>query len=284
VEEPKQRFVRASLRLLAVVCAPVLALAAASPALAASKTSQPPSGFYVFKDSRSSGATEFRDGWTGRIASRNVEKAGGGSRSACSDPRHNIIGARWRGFEPFLVNTGSTPGHLSSAEALADLRAAHSAWEHPFVTDCPNVPGTSRYDAIFGGPTTAPPSLATLEFDGENTVAFGRLEDTVCAGPGVVACVVAYSKAGRFVEADMIVESDLATQLGGDYRWTTGDTTAADTLGGELALIDVATHEFGHWAGLGHVNHSPELTMYPAVRDGMQTLGLGDMKGVLTRY
>jgi hypothetical protein len=82
----------------------------------------------------------------------------------------------------------------------------------------------------------------------------------------------------------MIVESDLATQLGGDYRWTNGDTTDADAVGGEIAVVDVATHEFGHWAGLGHVSKSPELTMFPAIRDGMQTLGLGDMKGVLARY
>jgi hypothetical protein len=284
VKAPKQRVVRVSLRLLALVCGSILALAAAHPALAASKAKRVPSGFYVFKDSRSAGVTEFRDAWTGRIASRDVEAAEAEPASACSDPRHNLIGARWKGFEPFLVNKRSTPDYLSPTQALADLRAAHSAWEHPFVTDCPDVPGRSRYDAIFGGTTTAPPSLTKLRFDGKNTVAFGRLEDTVCAGPGVVACVVAYSKGSVFVEADMIVESDLATQLGGDYRWTTGDTTDADASGGELAVIDVATHEFGHWAGLAHANKSPELTMFPAVRDGMQTLGLGDMKGLLARY
>jgi hypothetical protein len=276
--------VRSSLRLLALVCGVVFALAAADPVLAAANSSQLPPGFYVFKDLRTSGAIEYRDGATGRILSSDVELAEGDSGSACSDPHHTLVGARWKTFEPFLVNTDSVPRYLSDSRTLADLRAAHSAWEDPFVTDCPNVPGTSPYDAIFGGTTTAGASLATLEFDGKNAVAFGRLEDTVCAGPGVVACVVAYSKSGTFTEADLIIESNLATQLGGDYRWTTGDTTEADASGGELAVIDVATHEFGHWAGLGHANKSPELTMFPAVRDGMQTLGLGDMKGLLARY
>jgi hypothetical protein len=32
------------------------------------------------------------------------------------------------------------------------------------------------------------------------------------------------------------------------------------------------------------VKLSPALTMYPFVHDGMQTLGLGDMKGLLARY
>jgi hypothetical protein len=275
---------RLSLRLLSLVCGFVLALAAVDSAMAAPKSNPHPSGFYVFKDLRSSGVTEFRDSWTGRIASRDVEPAEGDSGSACSDAHHKLTGARWKTFEPFLVNTGSVPAYLRASAALADLRAAHSAWENPFVTDCPTVPGTSSYDAVFGGATPAGPSLARLEFDGVNAVAFGRLDDTVCAGAGVVACVVAFSKSGTFTEADMIIESDLATQLGGAFRWTTGDTTSADASGGELALIDVATHEFGHWAGLGHVNNSPELTMFPAVRDGMQTLGLGDMKGLLAAY
>lgn len=275
---------RLSLRLLALVCGFVLGLAAVDSAMGATKSNPPRSGFYVFKDLRSSGITELRDSWTGRFASRDVERAEGGSGSACSDTHHTFVGARWKTFEPFLVNTGSVPTYLSGSAALTDLRAAHSAWENPFVTDCPNVPGASRYDAIFGGATAAGPSLTRLEFDGVNAVAFGRLDDTVCAGPGVVACVVAFSKSGTFIEADMIIESDLATQLGGDFLWTTGDTTSADASGGELAVIDVTTHEFGHWAGLGHVNKSPELTMFPAVRDGMQTLGLGDMKGLLARY
>jgi hypothetical protein len=276
--------VRLSLRLFALVCGVVVPLAAVDAALAAPESSRAPSGFYVFKDLRTSGVIEYRDAATGRLLSSDVALAQTGSGSACSDPRHTFVGARWKTFEPFLVNTSSVPGYLSASAALADLRAAHSAWENPFVTDCPNAPGKSEYHAIYGGRTTAGPSLATLEFDGRNAVAFGRLEDTVCAGSGVVACVVAFSKSGTFTEADLIIESDLATQLGGAYSWTTGDTTAADEVGGKLAVIDVATHEFGHWAGLGHVDKSPELTMFPAVRDGMQTLGLGDMKGLLVHY
>ena len=50
------------------------------------------------------------------------------------------------------------------------------------------------------------------------------------------------------------------------------------------AVIAVATHEFGHFAGLGHADGSPALTMFPYVGDGAQTLGLGDMLGILELY
>jgi hypothetical protein len=260
-----------------------VALATAAPAIAANPTK----GFYVFKDFRNAGVIEFRDASTGRVLSRDVGLAAGGVGSACDDSHHTMSGARWRSWEPYFVNGSSTPAGLNAGRALAVLRSAHEAWESPFVTDCPLsvVPGPSPYGgALYGGTTPKEPSLAHLELDGENTVAFGSLDGTVCAGPGVVACVVAYSKSGEYVEADLTVEADLATQLGGPFRWTTGDTTDATDSGGNLALVDVATHEFGHWAGLGHVENSPELTMFPAVRDGMQTLGLGDMKGLLARY
>ena len=72
---------------------------------------------------------------------------------------------------------------------------------------------------------------------------------TAAAGPGVVACVVGASDRKRFVEADLLIEADLAGRLGGTYRWTTGDRTWAGGGFGELALLDVVTHEWGHFAG-----------------------------------
>jgi hypothetical protein len=258
----------------------LLALAAGY-AHAASPT--PKTGFYVFKDLRGSGVIEFRD-TTGKVVTREVVAAvHAEGQSACSDSHHTFVGARWvpaPTWPAYKVNEGSTPAELAPSAATSVLNSSQNAWESPFLTDCASVPGTTPFQAVFAGTTTLGPSLAVnLSFDGVNTVAFRPLSGTVCAGPGVVACVVAYSKSGRFVEADLAFESDLSV-LGGPYEWTTGDTTA----GNKIALADVATHEWGHFAGLGHVKHSPQLTMFPAIRDGMQTLGLGDMKGMDARY
>jgi hypothetical protein len=263
--------------LLALAGALVLAAVWAGPVAAASKA-----GYYVFKDLQSSAVTEYRDA-SGRLVWRELsigEKSDPGTE--CGDSRHVLIGARWSTFPAYFVNLSSIPDELDSAEALADLRAAHAAWEDPWTTDCTSVPGPSPYVAMYGGPTGAPASLAVGQLDGVNALQFRSLEGTLCFHPGVVACVVAWSESGRFVEADMALASDLGRL--GDFGWTTGDTTWFSGSTGEFAVSDVATHEWGHFAGLAHAKHSPSLTMFPGIRDGMQTLGLGDMKGLRARY
>jgi matrixin len=255
----------------------ILAALTAGPALGASK-----SGFFVFKDLRSSAVTEYREA-SGRLVWRDVSVGDkSDSDTACGDSRHVLVGARWASVPAYFVNVSSVPDGLDPGDALSDLRAAHSAWQDPWMTDCSNVPRPSPYLAFYGGPTVAPASLAVGELDGVNAVQFRSFEGTLCFHPGVVACVVAWSESGRFVEADMALASDL--ERIGDFSWTTGDTTWSSGNTGEFAVIDVGTHEWGHFAGLGHAKNSPSLTMYPAIRDGMQTLGLGDMKGLRARY
>lgn len=261
----------------------VLALglfAIATAALAGSALAAPTdaTGYYVFKDMRAGGVTEFRDR-NGRLVSREVAVGHKGDRrSACGDPQFKFAGGRWRGgFPSYLVNVrSSAAAGLDESATLADLLSAHGAWTSPLVTDCP-VPRFSAYQQHFGGPTEQGASTALLELDGVNVVEFRSLSGTVC--DGAVACVVVYSERGRFLEADMALEAD-ASRFGPDVRWSTGDRTDQD----ELAVIDVATHEWGHFAGLDHVERSPELTMFPFIHDGMQTLGLGDVRGIRTRY
>lgn len=254
--------------------------AIATAALAGSALAAPvdATGYYVFKDMRAGAVTEFRDR-SGKLVSRQAAAGHRGDKqSACSDSHFKLAGGRWRGgFPPYLVNVGSlSAAGLDQSAALADLVNAHRAWTSPLVTDCP-VSLASPYEQHFGGPTERGASTAVLELDGANVVEFRSLSGTVC--DGAVACVVVYSEKGRFLEADMALEAD-ASRFGADMSWSTGDRTDQD----EFAVIDVATHEWGHFAGLDHVDKSPELTMFPFIHDGMQTLGLGDIRGLRTRY
>ena len=269
------------MRPLVFLCALVASLSAAGGALAAGPG--PDAGFVVFKDLRSYSVTEIRDKATGRVVASATsfgEKDAPGT--ACGDSRHTMIGAYWHSFKPYFVNAGSTPSHVSRDEAVADLNAAHQAWESPFTTDCEGSPGSSAYRALYGGTTKRQASLAaSLASDGTNAVAFQSLAGTIC--DGAIACVVIDYKGSKINEADLALERDL-TRYGYQDFWTTDDATWMDSVGGRFAVSDVATHEWGHFAGLDHVEKSPALTMFPFIHDGSQTLGLGDMKGMLARY
>jgi hypothetical protein len=267
-------------RVFLAACLLIAAGASANGALAANQL--PIRGFVVYKELRAHAIVDVRDG-TGKVMSSTVELAKTSEPAAeCGDSRHRFFGARWRAFEPYQVNTSSIPAYVDRSAALADIVAAHAAWQTPFVTDCARPAGASPYRAIYGGTTTLRASLAdNVTTDGFNVVEFRGLAGTVC--DGAFACVVVEYKGGRLTEADMLLEADL-TRYGFQDYWTTDDATWWNAFEGRYSLSDMATHEWGHFAGLDHAKSSPALTMFPFVHDGMQTLGLGDMKGLLARY
>ena len=253
----------------------------ASPAIAAKA---PKSGFIVFKDmGRTTAVVEYRDKATGSVVAGSSTSGGKtGNGTACGDSRHKYIGARWMSAPTYKINAASAPGYLAQALSRAQLVSAQQAWEGRFRTDCSSIPGRSPFNATDGGNTSRVSTLVSqLTRDGVNTVAFQSLAGTVC--DGALACVVTDYDRGRINESDMAFEEDL-TRYGFLDFWTNDSTTWTDAFGGRFAIRDVGTHEFGHFAGLDHTPKSPELTMFPFIHDGDETVGLGDMKGLLARY
>lgn len=250
-------------------------------------------GFVVFKETRSGGLAEVRDAYTGRVISTEFASHGSAKKGdECHDSRHKFVGARWKGLQPYYVNEASLesieagPGgndFLESGAVMDAIAAGHDAWADPEASsECEGTPPFA-YEVLFGGAAEDPASLAELEIDGHNVVEFRSLEGTIC--DGALACTILYYEGSSIYEVDMAFEKDL-TRYGFPDYWTTDDTTYLDPATSEyrFAVIDVSTHEFGHWAGLDHVAKSPALTMYPFIHDGMQTLGLGDLKGIGARY
>ena len=279
LKSPRPKTDTESMRPLILISLAVAALAASPAALGG----VPESGLLIYKESRLQSVVEIRLKGSGKVVySAKKLPAPTGSSNPCADPAHAFSGPRWKTFEPFVVNTASTPSHVSASATLADLRASAEAWEAPFTTDCLRPKGKSAYEAHYGGTTARVASLAaSLGADGVNAVAFQSLAGTVC--DGATACVVIDYEKRVIREIDMALERDL-TRYGFQDFWTTDDATWWNETGGRWAVVDVATHEFGHFAGLGHVDESPSLTMFPFVHDGAQTLGLGDMLGVLELY
>jgi hypothetical protein len=263
---------------------PIFAIVFAFSASSAAAATPPQAGFIVFKDmGRTAGVVEFRDKGTGRIVASALSSGGeAGNGTACGDSRHTFIGARWASVPSYRINAASVPRYLDQGLSRAQLVGGEKAWEGGFRTDCSTIPGRSPFNATDGGNTRRIATLVSeLTRDGVNTISFQSLAGTVC--DGALACVVTDYDQGRINEADMALEKDLA-RYGFLDSWTNDPTTWTDAFGGEFAISDVATHEFGHFAGLGHTKKSPELTMYTFIHDGDETVGLGDMKGLLARY
>jgi hypothetical protein len=267
-------------RSLSLTCLLVLALAAS--AAAASAADLPSHGFLVFKDTlRGEAVVEVRDDSTGRVVARLKHLPRDWKfTGSCGDPRFQPF-ARWKKSPRYYVNAASIPSYLSPGLARAELVRAQEAWEKRFTTDC-RFRLRSRFNAKDKGNTTLDPTTVTqLEIDRVNVVGWVSLEGTVC--DGALACVVADFDQGEIFEADLGFERDL-TRYGFQDFWTTDRTTWTDATGGEFAISDVGTHEFGHFLGLDHVPDSPELTMFPLIHDGDDTLGLGDMLGTMLLY
>jgi hypothetical protein len=263
---------------------PIFAIVFVFSASSASAARAPQAGFIIFKDmGRTAGVVEFRDKATGRIVASSSTSGGKtGNGTACGDSRHKYIGARWAAVPTYKINATSVPDYLGQAPTRAQLVSAQEAWEGRFRTDCSTIPGPSPFNATEGGNTARVGTLVSeLTRDGVNTVSFQSLAGTVC--DGALACVVTDYDRGRINEADMAFEEDL-TRYGFLDFWTNDSTTWTDAFGGQFAISDVGTHEFGHFAGLDHTEKSPELTMYTFIHDGDETVGLGDMKGLLARY
>ena len=107
--------------------------------------------------------------------------------------------------------------------------------------------------------------MTELESDGRNTIAWESLAGTVCDGG--VACVVIDYEDGTILEADLAFEEDM-TRYGFQDFWTTDKTTWFDDVGGRLAISDVGTHEFGHFAGLDHTTSRRRSPCIPSCTTG----------------
>ncbi len=196
-----------------------------------------------------------------------------GALGACTEGAYTLAGHKWRETYKWHFNSGSTPAELNIGAAEDKLRAAASN-----VTGGQNDCGLS--DAIaashnYQGRTSRGVSCGGSP-DGVNVVGFGDLS----LGTLAVTCSWYIPSTNTSTESDMRINK-------ADYTWTlhSEDPDCRNRYG----LESVATHEFGHVFGLGHVSEAdhPALTMSTQIGpcDGSaSTLGLGDVRGMRAMY
>lgn len=193
--------------------------------------------------------------------------------AACDETSYSTTGlGSWNQPIRWRVNVSSVPtGDISQERALGSLRSGMfnmvsgrntCGLADPVSVTQRNVGETSRSPRIGTG---------CLGRDQVNVVGFGSV-----SGSNTLAVACTYGSGGNIVEADMIFSTSKS--------WTPWGNSPG--CSGEFDLKGVATHEFGHWLGLGH-SDGPHQTMYPSIGScdvSTRTLGRGDILGLRALY
>jgi hypothetical protein len=194
---------------------------------------------------------------------------------ACGDGAYTLYSHRWSRTYEWFFQRGSTPGNMSRRRVTSALRRAAVN-----ITGARNSCGLAdRVSATtsYRGRTTRAPDIGAgsgcLARDGRSVVGFGDLRSSD------LAYTCWWTQGGRAVEADVKLNRQ-------EYRWT---VKIGSGCSGSYSVEAVATHEFGHVWGLGHVSESSHgnLTMSPVIRPcqrSERTLGLGDVRGLEAKY
>jgi hypothetical protein len=205
------------------------------------------------------------------------ESTKAGAFAPCQDTASNGLPYRMGARLDWWFNAGSTPASTSVDAAEAALRRAASNITHS-KNSCGLVDEVGVGHKYLGRTTKAAQINADATCkpsgNGMNTVGFGLLPEGILG----LACVF-YDGSGQVTEADV--------RFNRRYAWY---ATEPDGCSKRFSIEAVATHEFGHVFGLGHVpeDEHGNLTMSPLINGPCQssesTLGRGDVLGLRAKY
>jgi MYXO-CTERM domain-containing protein len=170
---------------------------------------------------------------------------------------------RWAGFPvPYLVNEASLPGSIASI-GVARVDAGFASWGGP---DC------TSFAAMNNGNTT----LSNNYNDNKNVIRWESQSWKQSYGPvdSVIGVTAPVWQDGTY----KIVDADIVFNNVG-FNWN--DTGS----GGSVDTQSIATHEEGHFLGLGHTSVQ-SATMYPSYGGGtaLRVLSQDDVTGVCALY
>lgn len=175
------------------------------------------------------------------------------------DTNYGLTGWHLSGSIRWRLNPSTVPSSVGASAARAAIDAAFDAWT---AADASKV-------FIDGGNTTA----KGARFDGVNAILWKRIGASSIA----VTYVWYYTATGQVAEVDTIFNSR--------YPWRvfpTGD--GCSTLFDAYDVLNIGTHEFGHWIGLDDLYNDADrdLTMYGFGAGGelkKRSLAAGDADG-----
>ncbi|MEK9180369.1 MAG: matrixin family metalloprotease [Patescibacteria group bacterium] len=196
--------------------------------------------------------------------SANARKPGGGG-TTCYAFLAN--GARWKGTENYLVDPTNSRG-LDGTVVNGLLAQAADGWDNQVAFE------------VFGNEVQGAVDAASIgnSMNGRNEFAFGD-----SGSPGAIAVTVVWGvfygpPSGReLVEWDMLFDD-------GDFDWS----AEASGVAGKMDFLNIAAHEVGHAAGMGHPSNTcTNETMYAYADYGetiKRDLNTGDVLGIKALY
>lgn len=188
---------------------------------------------------------------------------GGDTTSSCF--AHLAKDAEWKTVENWVMNPSNSEG-LDETTLFNLQNASLEKWEAEAGTQIFNT-GTQT-SAVLSADTDTP--------DGDNEVYFGDVGSDGAIAVTIVWGIFRGNPANReLVEWDQVYDQV-------DFNWSTNGTA------GTMDFDNIATHENGHAAGLGHPDDScSEETMYAFAIEGetkKRSLHDGDIAGIKDLY
>lgn len=175
-------------------------------------------------------------------------------------------GAKWKSVEPYRFDASLSSG-LSTSTLQFLIATSTDKWNIAAGTE------------IFGNEEGGVVDLASIgnSTNGNNEVAFASLNSNSTIAVTYTWGVFAGSPGNRYLaEWDMILNTD--------FDWSAEEAGVA----GKMDFENIATHEIGHAAGLGHPSDTCiDETMYRYASDGetkKRDLNSGDIAGILDLY
>jgi Matrixin len=200
---------------------------------------------------------------------------GQGREDPCSDGAYSLYSTTWSSTNDWKFNVSTTPDEVGQDAATGAVK--DSAKNITQVdNNCglgDNVSATQLYEGTTTKSANIGSDSSCLSKDGTSVVSFGNLASSDLA----MTCW--WTVGNDTVEADIKLNKT-------EYSWVVNIGSNCST---KFSVEAVATHEFGHAFGLGHVtegSHSA-LTMSPVIstcQNSEATLGLGDVKGLEAQY